>query len=65
MYPMPYYSDTHLTAPQRDKMIVELRRRGYSHRAIGKVVGMDASGVRRALQRIQAWPLPVFGEFGQ
>jgi hypothetical protein len=34
-------------------MIVELRRRGYSYRAIGKAVGMDASGVRRALQRIQ------------
>jgi IS30 family transposase len=51
---MPYYDQTHLTAPQRDKTIVELRKRGYSYRAIGRQVGMDASGVLRALRRLEA-----------
>jgi len=51
---VPYYDDTHQTAPQRDKTILELRKRGYSYRAIGKAVGMDGSGVLRSLRRIEA-----------
>ena len=34
--------------------IVELRKRGYTYRAIGKAVGMDGSAVMRALRRLQA-----------
>ncbi|WP_280827399.1 hypothetical protein [Mycobacterium sp. OTB74] len=43
-----------LPAPQRDEVIVALRRRGWTHARIGGQVGMSESGVRRALQRIAA-----------
>jgi hypothetical protein len=51
---MPYYDQTRQTAAQRDQMIVELRRRGYTYRAIGKAVGMSANGVMTSLRRIHA-----------
>jgi hypothetical protein len=51
---MRYYDETRQNAAQCDATILELRRRGLSYRAIGRAVGMDASGVYRALQRIQA-----------
>jgi hypothetical protein len=51
---MPHYSDSQLTAYQRDKMIVDLRKRGYTYRAIGKAVGLDASAVLRAWRRLEA-----------
>jgi hypothetical protein len=50
---MAYYSEIHLTPYQRDQMIVELRRRGYTYRAIGKRVGMSANGVMHALRRLK------------
>jgi hypothetical protein len=43
-----------LTPYQRDKAIVDLRKRGYSYRAIGRAVGLDASSVLRAWRRLQA-----------
>jgi len=43
-----------LTPFERDRAIVELRKRGYTYRAIGKAVGMDGSAVMRALRRLQA-----------
>ena len=49
-----YYSDTHLTPYQTDKLIVELRQRELSYRAIGRRVGMSANGVMHALRRQQA-----------
>ena len=49
---MGYYEDTGLTAMQRDDMIVDLRRRGFTYRQIAPRVGMSAGGVLRALQRI-------------
>jgi hypothetical protein len=48
-----------IPAPDRDLMIVELRRRGWTHQRIAKRVGMSESGVRRALERIRG------GGFGQ
>jgi transposase-like protein len=48
------YSDTQLTPYLCDKKIIELHQRGYSYRAIGQAVGMDASGVYRALRRLEA-----------
>ena len=51
---MPYYNDTRQTAPQRDRIIVELRKHGISLRCIGRAVGMDAGGVLRALRSIEA-----------
>jgi hypothetical protein len=48
-----------IPAPERDRMILQLRRRGWTHARIGKVVGMSESGVRRALERIR------MGGFGQ
>lgn len=36
----------------RDQMIVQLRRRGWTYKNIGKRVGMSESGVKRALDRI-------------
>jgi hypothetical protein len=51
---MRTYNDTNLTPYQRDKTILELRQRGYTYKAIGKVVGMDPSGVMRAFKRLAA-----------
>jgi hypothetical protein len=51
---MLYYDEIHLTAYQRDLMIVELRRRGLSYRAIGRRVGISANGGMTSLRRIEA-----------
>jgi transposase len=51
---MRYRDEIQLTPYLRDRMIIKLRQRGLSYRAIGKRVGMDASGVYRAWQRLQA-----------
>jgi hypothetical protein len=45
-----YYA---INAPDRDRMIVALRQRGWTHKRIGNRVGMSESGVARALQRIR------------
>jgi len=44
--------DYELPAHERDKMIMELRLRGWSYRAIGKRVGMSANGVMHSLRRM-------------
>jgi hypothetical protein len=49
---MDYYSRTGRTELQRDALIVELRRRGFTYRAIARRVGMSPGGVLRALRRI-------------
>jgi hypothetical protein len=49
---MTYYDRTGLTAYQRDQLIVELRRRGFTFRQIAPRVGMSPGGVLRALRRI-------------
>jgi hypothetical protein len=41
-----------MNAADRDRMIIDLRKRGKSYRAIGKAVGLTESGVRYALIRI-------------
>lgn len=41
-----------IPAMERDRMILELRRRRWTHARIGRAVGMTESGVRRALRRI-------------
>jgi hypothetical protein len=51
---MRYHTDTQLTPYLCDKKIIELRKRGYTYRAIGRAVGMDASAVYRALRRLEA-----------
>jgi hypothetical protein len=51
---MRYRDDTHLTPAQRDRTIIDLRKRGLSYRAIGKQVGMDGSAVMRAWRRLEA-----------
>lgn len=48
-----------LPAAERDKLIVELRQRGWTNARIGKRVSMTESGVRRACERIR------MGGFGQ
>jgi DNA-directed RNA polymerase specialized sigma24 family protein len=47
--PSRYYD---LPAHERDKLIMELRLRGWSYRAIGKRVGMSANGVMHSLRRM-------------
>ena len=42
-----------LPAPDRDALILQLRRRGWTNARIGEVGGMTESGVRRALERIR------------
>lgn len=50
---MPYFDQVHLTTPQRDALIVKLRREGMSLRQIAKRTGMGSAGaVASALQRI-------------
>ena len=44
---------------ERDRMILKLRRAGFTLAQIGKRVGMSESGVQRALQRIRE------GRFGE
>jgi IS30 family transposase len=51
---MPYWDETHQTAAQRDKTIIELRKRGYTYRQIAKAVGMAPSSVQQAMARIAA-----------
>lgn len=51
-----YYS---IPAPDRDAMIIQLKRRGWTNVRIGRRVGMSESGVRRAVERIKA------GGFGE
>jgi transposase len=48
-----------LPAQERDRIIIQLRRAGWTHRAIARRVGMSESGVARAVQRIRA------GGFGE
>jgi hypothetical protein len=43
----------HHPGPERDRLIVELRSRGWTCKRIGKRVGMSESGVARSLQRIR------------
>lgn len=43
---------TQLSPLQKDKLIVELRRRRWPLHKIAKQVGMSTSGVSRALDRI-------------
>ncbi len=51
-----YYA---LSAPDRDRLIVDLRRQGWTHARIGRRVGKNESGVRRHLKRMSA------GGFGE
>ena len=46
--------DSELTPYLCDQMILTLRQRGLSYRAIGRRVGMSANGVMHALRRQQA-----------
>ena len=40
-------------AAERDRIIVELRRKGWTHARIGKAVGMSPNGVSASLTRIR------------
>ena len=48
-----------IPALERDRMIMQLRRRGWTYKRIGQRVGMSESGVKRSLDRIRA------GGFGE
>jgi lambda repressor-like predicted transcriptional regulator len=41
-----------MTAPEKDRLIWELRRRGWTLARIAREVGMSTSGVAAALKRI-------------
>jgi hypothetical protein len=41
-----------MSGPTRDALIVALRRKGFTYRQIGKVVGMSPGSVGHALERI-------------
>ena len=49
-----YYS---IPAPDRDAMIIQLKRRGWTNVRIGRRVGMSESGVRRAVEAHQSGQL--------
>jgi hypothetical protein len=48
-----------MPAHVRDEKILKLRRLGWTYKRIGAQVGMSASGVKRAVERIQ------MGGFGE
>jgi DNA-directed RNA polymerase specialized sigma subunit len=48
-----------IPAPERDRMILQLRRAGWTLKRIGRRVGMSESGVKRSLDRI------AMGGFGE
>lgn len=48
-----------IPAQERDRLIIQLRRAGWTYKRIGKRVGMSESGVARAVQRIRE------GRFGE
>ena len=47
-------NEVQLSPARRDKMILELRKRGYTYRAIAKHVGMSPNGVMHAWRRLAA-----------
>jgi hypothetical protein len=51
---MRNYSDTQMTPYLVDQTILELRKRGYSYRAIGRAVSMSPSSVHAAYRRLAA-----------
>jgi lambda repressor-like predicted transcriptional regulator len=50
---MPYYDQTGQTTPERDQTILDLRKRGYTYRAIAKKVGMSPRGAQQVIERLQ------------
>jgi DNA-binding CsgD family transcriptional regulator len=44
---------TERSAAEKDRLILELRRKGYTYAQIGKALGMSKTGVRYALVRMQ------------
>lgn len=42
-----------IPAAERDRRIVELRRRGWTYKRIGRAVGMSENGVAASLTRIR------------
>lgn len=54
--PGRFYS---IPAQERDRMIIKLRRQGWTLKRIGRRVGMSESGVKRSIDRIRA------GGFGE
>jgi len=46
------YGRIQLPAAERDRIILELRSRGWTYARIGRASGMSVSGVRSSLVRI-------------
>jgi hypothetical protein len=46
------YGLIQVPAAQRDKMIVEMRRRGWTYKRIARKIGMSENGVAASLKRI-------------
>jgi hypothetical protein len=47
-------SDVEMTPFVRDEMILDLRKHGYTYRAIAKAVGMSPGSVHAAYRRLAA-----------
>jgi DNA-binding NarL/FixJ family response regulator len=50
------YERTGLTAPQRDQLIISLRRKGKTQEQIARATGLTQSGVHRAILRLAGKP---------
>jgi hypothetical protein len=50
------YERTGLTALQRDKLIISLRRKGKTQEQIARATGLTQSGVHRAILRLAGKP---------
>lgn len=46
------YATTGMTGPQRDQLIIELRRRGWAQHKIAKQLGITQPAVKYALDRL-------------
>jgi hypothetical protein len=47
-------ANVYLTPYERDRAILEMRKRGHTYRAIGRAVGMSPSSVLYAWRRLTA-----------
>jgi transcriptional regulator with XRE-family HTH domain len=50
------FERTGLTAPERDKLILALRRKGKTQQQIARATGLTQSGVHRAITRLAGEP---------
>ena len=57
------YERTGITSPERDQLIISLRRKGKTQQQIARATGLTQSGVHRALIRLAGKPRRATASF--